>query len=156
MAPMFFFLLLSLVHTIFVEIAESDNTTGLLSIETGESSPHLTLVTFPKHVLPFLRNIPTYKILKENEKITAAFYSEEPLSLDIKYEKLLSKIIDLDYKIERGFKFEPVLVVKRKTVIRSNIVTDIFPVPDFSAPFISFSTCGAVFGLIFNLFINKL
>lgn len=78
-----------------------------------------------------------------------------PATLRIKYEKVLQKIQNLDYKIERGFEFDSVALLKEGNVFISKRVTDIFPVPDFSAPFISFSTWGAIFGLIFNLFINQ-
>lgn len=151
-----FLLLPSFIKAVLVQITETNNTEGVLSIKTEEQSPHLTLVTFPKYVFPFLKDTPNYKIYKEGEDTVAIFYSESSLNLNLKYQKILLKIIDLDYKIERGFEFDPIRVIKKNgTVVRSNRVTDIFPVPDFSAPFIPFSTSGAVFGLIFNLFMNK-
>lgn len=142
-------------YSLLVQILESTNTTGTLCVETQEKVPHWILVTFPKHTLPFLAGSGTCAVTINGEKTQALFYSRSPTALRIKYEKVLQKIQDLDYKIERGFEFDPVGLLKENGVEVSDRVTDIFPVPDFSAPFISFSTWGAVFGLVFNLFINQ-
>lgn len=138
-----------------VEITESSNTTGALEIRTKETAKHLVIATFPDHVLPHIKNVGVYKVHKQNQKTAIAFYLNGPAHVKVRYEKAITKIADLKYKIERGFEFDPVVLVKKDAVVMSNKVTDIFPIPDFSVCFISFSTCGAIFGLIFNLFMNK-
>eukprot|EP00866_Antonospora_locustae_P000229 jgi/Antlo1/229/1511 len=148
-------LFVSKAYTLLVLILESTNTRGTMCIETREKVPHWILVTFPKHTVPFLKDANACKVIREGEKTYVLFYSKSPAKLRIKYEKVLQKIQNLDYKIERGLKFDPVALMKRGNVFFSQSVTDIFPVPDFSAPFISFSTWGVIFGLIFNLFINQ-
>lgn len=142
-------------YSLLVQILESTNTTGTLCVETQAEAPHWILVTFPKHTLPLLADAGACAVARNGEKTQALFHSRSPATLRIKYEKALQKIQDLDYKIERGFEFDPVALVGEGGVAVSDRVTDIFPVPDFSAPFISFSTWGAVFGLVFNLFINQ-
>lgn len=142
-------------YSLLVQILESTNTTGTVCVETQEKEPHWILVTFPKHTFPFIADAGACRVIRENEKTLALFYSKSPATLIIKYEKVLQKIQNLDYKIERGFAFDPVALVKGGSVFVSERVTDIFPIPDFSTPFISFSTWGAIFGLIFNLFINQ-
>lgn len=152
---MFILLFFSKAYSLLVQILESTNTTGTVCVSTREKVPHWILITFPKHTVPFLMNTGACSVSREGEKILALFYSMSPVTLRIKYEKVLQKIQNLDYKIERGFEFDPVVLLKEGNVVISERVTDIFPVPDFSAPFISFSTWGAIFGLIFNLFINQ-
>lgn len=152
---MLMLLFFSKAYALLVQILESTNTTGTICVETREKVPHWILITFPKHTVPFLINSGACGISREGEKTLALFYAMNPATLRIKYEKVLQKIQNLDYKIERGFEFDSVALLKEGNVFISKRVTDIFPVPDFSAPFISFSTWGAIFGLIFNLFINQ-
>ncbi|RVD92609.1 hypothetical protein TUBRATIS_008820 [Tubulinosema ratisbonensis] len=121
-----------------------------LEIKNKEKTHNFLIILYPNCVLPVVTDR-LLKLEKRENKILAFYYFKTKLNFS--YFKVVKKICEMDCFIERG------LVLKMYLVNNEGVeefkFTDSYPVPDFTVPFIAFSTFGTILGLVFNFFVNK-
>lgn len=121
-----------------------------LQLKNTHKEINFLIIKYPNCVLPIVSNN-LFKLERLNNKLIAYYYFRNQIVFS--YYKVLKKIYELDYFIERGFVLKIYQISNRE--IKKFYITDSYPVPDFTVPFIAFSTFGTVLGLIFNFFVNK-
>ncbi|KCZ82444.1 hypothetical protein H312_00102 [Anncaliia algerae PRA339] len=117
---------------------------------SGRESINYLLVKYPRFFIPKYNNNILNIELKDNRYKVTYFFRK---GVHISYYKMMGKIFELEYFIERGLELKVLLLNESEYKVIK--FTDIYPVPDFTVPFIAFSVYGSIIALFFNFFINK-
>lgn len=133
------------------EVISTNHSTGMVRYTTSSDSAHLLAIEYPSCIVPYLISTPLYKIFESRSSIIAVFYLKGRTTLDIFYEKELSKVWECSPYIDEGVVIRAVGCTN-KQVVWIDAMVDWAVIPDFTVQFVSFNIFGVLFTLLLKTY----
>ncbi|KAF7683797.1 hypothetical protein TCON_0995 [Astathelohania contejeani] len=136
---------------------------GVIKYTANSHLTDILMISYPKIMFPYLRKlkctkgrVKLYKIKETDKNLFIFVIIKGDTEFFIYYTKELYKTWEYPIKIESGFIIDPIIQIKNSCKIhKSDSLIDNIYVPDFTVPFIAFSTFGSIFTLLFNFFVKN-